>query len=257
MRPQAAASPAAVRVVGRHTAAEFRAQHRGGGLFTETVNQRVGSVAAVLAERIGAAPTVLTLTNLVLGLGTSIAVIALAPAMRDGRVSSILVGLPALVLWQLAYSLDCADGQLARVTGQGSPAGARIDVLCDVASQIGLVAAVSAVAHAYQPKLPVWFIGVFAAAWMINLVASVLQQGASSASLVSSGNPMIRLVKLVRDYGAMITAIPLVIAFIPRWTGWLMLAFTAVNVMFLAASIVSSARESLRLAAAARAGTRD
>jgi phosphatidylglycerophosphate synthase len=252
----AATTPAAARQTGRHRAAEFRAQHRGGGLFTETINQRVGAVAAVIAERAGAPPTILTLTNLVIGVGTSIAVAALAPALSDGRIPAMPVGLVALVLWQLAYSLDCADGQLARVTGQGSPAGARIDVLCDVASQIALVAAVSAVAHAYRPHLPIWFIAVFAAGWMINLVASVLQQGATGASLVTSGNPVIRVIKLVRDYGAMITAIALVIALVPRWTGWLMLAFTAVNLLFLAASIASSARESLRLAAAARAQDR-
>jgi hypothetical protein len=31
--------------------------------------------------------------------------------------------------------LDCADGQLARATGTGSPAGARVDILVD--SSIG------------------------------------------------------------------------------------------------------------------------
>ena len=61
------------------------------------------------------------------------------------------VGLLALVGWQVAYALDCADGQLARVTGRTSAAGARLDVLCDVAAQIALVTALAAVAVAHRP----------------------------------------------------------------------------------------------------------
>ena len=33
-------------MAGRHTSAEFLARHRGGGLFTETVNQRIGAYQA-------------------------------------------------------------------------------------------------------------------------------------------------------------------------------------------------------------------
>ena len=35
----------------RPTAADFRARNRGGGLFTETINQRIGSWCAVAAQR--------------------------------------------------------------------------------------------------------------------------------------------------------------------------------------------------------------
>jgi phosphatidylglycerophosphate synthase len=235
------------------TAADFLAAHRGGGLFTEAVNQRVGSWFAVLADRVGAAPTVLTLTNLLIGGGASVSLAVAGARLHPQDAAPTVLAAAVFVLWQLAYSLDCADGQLARVTGQGSPAGARIDVLCDLASQIALVTAVSVIAHAYQPGLPLWFIATFAAAWMINLVASVLQPGAGGASLITSRHVAVRLLKVVRDYGAMITVIPLVIGFFPRYTGWLMALLTAVNVSFLAASIVSAARESLRAAATARA----
>jgi phosphatidylglycerophosphate synthase len=174
-----------------------------------------------------------------------VAVILLAGPMRDGRVPALLVGLVALVLWQVAYSMDCADGQLARVTGQGSPAGARIDVLCDIAIQISLVAAVATVAHAYRPGLSVWLVAAFAGTWMVNLVTSVMQQGASAQSLVTSRSPVIRVVKLVRDYGAVVTVLALVIAIVPRWTVWVMVAFTAVNGLFLLASIAATARAAL------------
>ncbi|HWB34643.1 MAG TPA: CDP-alcohol phosphatidyltransferase family protein [Rugosimonospora sp.] len=230
----------------RHTAAEFLARNRGGGLFTETVSQRIGSWCAVGAERAGQPPTTLTLGNLVVGIGTSVGVVLLAGPMHHGTVPAWLVGLVALVLWQFAYAMDCADGQLARVTGQGSPAGARIDVLCDVALQIGLVAAVATVASVYRPGTPIWLVAAFAGAWMVNLVTSVMQQSDKAQSLVASGALPVRLVKLVRDYGAVVAVLALVIAFVPAWTVWAMVAFTVVNALFLLASIVATARAALR-----------
>jgi phosphatidylglycerophosphate synthase len=225
---------------GELTASDFLARHRGGGLFTETVSQRLGAQLAVLAYRRSLAPTVLTLANLVLGMAASVLVVlylARAP---------LVVGLIALVLWHLAYGLDCADGQLARVTGQTSPAGARVDVLCDVAMQISLVAAVSTVASHYTPRPAPALLAAFAGTWMVNLVTSILQQGGSAASLVSGRSPAIRAIKLIRDYGFVVTVVGLVLTFVPQWTVWLLVGFTAINGLFLLASIGAAARASLR-----------
>jgi phosphatidylglycerophosphate synthase len=223
------------------SAADFLARHRGGGLFTETVSQRLGAHLSVLAYRRSLAPTILTLANLGLGLAASALVIVL-----HGRAPAVPVGLGALLLWQLAYALDCADGQLARVTGQSSPAGARVDVLCDVALQIGLVAAVSTVAGHYVPRPAPALIAAFAATWMVNLITSILQQGGSAASLVAGTSPAVRVVKLIRDYGAVLTVVGLALAFVPQWMLWLLVGFTAVNGLFLFASIAAAARASLR-----------
>jgi phosphatidylglycerophosphate synthase len=228
------------------TAADYLARHRGGGLFTETVNQRVASHLCVLAYRFGLAPTVLSVANLVLGLAAAGVVVALARPVAEGRVPAAAVGFGALLLWQLAYSLDCADGQLARVTGAASPAGKRVDVLCDVALQVALVAAVAAVAHQYPPRPPSWLVAAFAAGWMVNLVTSTLQQTDAAGSLVTSGSPAVRVVKLVRDYGAVVTVIGLTLAFAPQWTGWLLVGFTVVNLAFLLLSIAVTVRASLR-----------
>ncbi len=156
-----------------------------------------------------------------------------------------MVGLVALVGWQIAYALDCADGQLARVTGQGSAAGARVDVLCDVAAQIALVAALSATAVAQRPSTPVWLVAVFAGTWMVNLVTSVMQAGPNAASMVTSTSLPVRVVKLVRDYGAVIFVAGLVLMFAPALAFWVVVAFTIVNGGFLLASIAFSARASL------------
>jgi phosphatidylglycerophosphate synthase len=229
------------------SAATFLATNRGGGLLSESLDQHVGARIALRAYRLGLAPTILTLLNLFFGLATSLAVAALAPAMEDGRIAPIIVGLCALVLWHIAYAFDCADGQLARVTGRASAAGARVDILCDVAVQIALVSAVSSVAVRYHPQTPTWFVAMFAGCWLINLVTSVLAKDDNSQSLITSRSPIIRTIKLSRDFSVMITLIALVIAFVPSWTIWLMVAFTAVNGLFLLASIAATAREGLKV----------
>lgn len=225
---------------------DFYRVNRGGGLFSEALSQRIGAVFALVGHRLGLAPTVLTLANLVLGLTASVTVVVLAEPVAAGDVPAWAVGLVALVGWQVAYALDCADGQLARVTGRGSPAGARVDVLCDVAAQIALVTALGTTAVAQRPATPVWLVALFAGTWMVNLVTSVMQSGPNAASMVTSTSLPVRLVKLVRDYGAVIFVAGLVLTVAPALTIWVVAAFTLVNGGFLLASIAFSARASLR-----------
>jgi phosphatidylglycerophosphate synthase len=228
------------------TAADYYAVNRGGGLFSEAVSQHIGARIAVSARRHRLAPSVLTVLNLGLGSLVSAVVIAAAEPVADGEVWAWPIGLLALLGWQLAYAFDCADGQLARVTGQTSPAGGRLDVLCDVAVQISLVSALAAVAEAQVPDTPAWLLAAFAGTWMVNLVTSVMQSGDQAASMVTSRSLPVRLVKLVRDYGAVITLSGLVLLVAPQWTIWFIGLFTLVNAAFLAASVMFSAREALR-----------
>ncbi|GLZ81291.1 hypothetical protein Afil01_60980 [Actinorhabdospora filicis] len=227
-------------------AADFLAVNRRGGLFTQFVNQRIGSVCAVVAHRLGLAPSAVTLINLVCGLAMSAALIALAPVMADGRVPAALMGLLALAVWQFAYSLDCADGMLARVTGRSSPAGARLDILADIAQQTAVTAATASVAVAYTDWTPTWLVAAFAGLWMTNLVTSVMGKSGDGDSLIASESLIVGLVKLIRDYGAVVTAITLVIAFVPNLTVWVVVFFTAVNGLFLAALIAKTTLDSLK-----------
>jgi phosphatidylglycerophosphate synthase len=230
----------------RPTVGDFYRTNRGGGLFSEAVSQRLGASFALVAHRLGLSPTALTIANLVLGLAASVCVVSLAGRVAVGELPAWGVGLIALVGWQVAYALDCADGQLARVTGRTGAAGARIDVLCDVAAQIALVTALSSVAVAQRPSTPVWLVAAFAGTWMVNLVTSVMQSGPNAASMVPSTSLPVRVVKLIRDYGAVITVAGLVLMLAPQWTMWLIAAFTLVNGGFLLASIAFTARATLR-----------
>jgi phosphatidylglycerophosphate synthase len=224
---------------------DFLALNRGGGLYSEAVSQPFGSAIALAAARMGLTPTALTLINLVLGLSASVTVVVVAPRMAAGAVPAWAVGLGALVAWQVAYALDCADGQLARATGQASPAGARLDVLCDVAAHIALVTALASVAYAYRPGPPVWLIAVFVGTWMVNLVTSVMQSGPHAASMVPSRSTPVRVIKLIRDPGLVFLAAGLVLALAPQWTVLALWGFAAINGVFLLASIAFSARASI------------
>jgi len=240
-------SPIADRVMSpTPTAADYYRANRGGGLFSEAVSQHLGSAVAVLANKRHLAPTVLTVANLGLGCAVSVAVIATAGPVAAGSIPAWPVGLLALIGWQLAYALDCADGQLARVTRQTSAAGARIDVLCDVAAQIALVSALAATAEAQVPDTPAWLLAAFAGTWMVNLVTSVMQSGPEAASMVTSRSLPVRVIKLVRDYGAVIALAGVVLIVRPAWTIWLIALFTLINGVFLAASIAYAGRQALR-----------
>jgi phosphatidylglycerophosphate synthase len=223
----------------------FYTVNKGGGLFSEATGQWIGAALAAAGRRLGLPPTVLTLVNLVIGLGTSVAVILLAEPVARGTVAAWPVGLLALIGWQLAYALDCADGQLARVTGQTSAAGARTDILCDVASQIALVTALATVVVAQEPDTPTWLVTVFAGTWMVNLVTSALQSGPAAASMLPSRSLPVRLVKLVRDPGAVFFLAALILLLEPAWTIWFVVGFSIVNGGFLLASIVFGARTAL------------
>jgi phosphatidylglycerophosphate synthase len=218
---------------------DFYRVNRGGGLFSEAFSQRLGALVAVGAARLRVRPTTLTLANLVIGLAVAVAVIT-----RAGSWSA-WVGVLALIGWQVAYVLDCSDGQLARVTGQGSAAGARVDILCDVASQIALVAALSTVAW-HRSDAPVWLVALFCGTWLVNIVTSVLQSGPNAASMVPSRSLPVRVVKLIRDPGAVFLAAGLVLAFLPDLTIWYLVAFTVINGGFLLASIAFTARAAYR-----------
>lgn len=224
---------------------DYYSVNKGGGLFTEATGQWVGAAIAGAAYRLGLPPTVLTLVNFVIGVGTSVTVVLLAGPVAEGRVAAWPVGLLALLGWQLAYCFDCADGQLARATGQTSPAGARVDILCDVAIQSALLAALATTAVAQRPETPTWLVALFAASWMTNLVTSALQSGPAAASMVPSRSPLVRVAKLIRDPGAVFLVAGAILLLSPASTVWFVVAFTVVNGGFLLASIAFAARRSL------------
>ncbi len=222
-----------------YSARQMRLTHRGGGLYSSAVSQRIGSVLAATAGNSGVHPTLLTMGSLTFGVLSSVL------AGYAGVHSSWPLGLVALLGWQLAYALDCADGQLARATRQTSPYGARVDVLVDFAVQVSVVSAVVTIVDHWQHPHPA-VLAAFAAVWMVNLFTSVLAGGEGSTSLLGSQSPAVQAVKLLRDYGAVIGALGILVMVAPRLVVAFLALFLVLNGLFLLASIARAAQLSMQ-----------
>jgi phosphatidylglycerophosphate synthase len=107
-------------------------------------------------------PNQLTILSAVVNVATSVFVIV------AGQVTVAIAGI-ALIGWQLGYSLDCADGQLARARRSASPFGAWLDQCADFVSHVAVLTSLAVV--------------VSRAAWMTPLGAALLGGLAVGANL--------------------------------------------------------------------------
>jgi phosphatidylglycerophosphate synthase len=102
-----------------------RAQKSGAGVpwYMRVVNRRLGRLIASLAAQGPFTPNHLTAASFASFLGAA----ALLVAVEPGVTMAII----AVVLLQLGFAFDSADGQLARLRGGGSPAGEWLDHVVD------------------------------------------------------------------------------------------------------------------------------
>jgi phosphatidylglycerophosphate synthase len=103
-------------------------------LWNRWVARPLAAVLIVPLARTGVTPNQITLATLPVFL-------AGAALIAFGRGWGLLVAGAAVI--ELSYVLDCADGQLARLKGTSSPAGAHLDFLMDELKAFALVAAAS------------------------------------------------------------------------------------------------------------------
>jgi phosphatidylglycerophosphate synthase len=103
-------------------------------LWNRWVARPLAAVLIVPLARTRITPNQITLATLPVFLAGA-ALIALGPGY------GALVGGAAVI--ELSYVLDCADGQLARLKGTSSPAGAHLDFLMDELKAFALCAAVA------------------------------------------------------------------------------------------------------------------
>jgi phosphatidylglycerophosphate synthase len=108
--------------------------NRGAPGYSRWINRPVGRQLAIIAFRIGLSPNQVTVLSGLTSLA-GIAVLALAPA-------TVGVGFLVAFLLALAYALDSADGQVARMQGGGSRAGEWLDHVIDCLKIAALHAAV-------------------------------------------------------------------------------------------------------------------
>ena len=208
--------------------------HRGGGgLFTVRVNDPLGSWVAAVAIRFGVHPTVVTLTDLTLALIASAVVITQADHLHAGW----LPGLLALVLWQLSYVLDCADGQVARATGKASSFGARVDVLVDFFVHVAVICALATVLT-QRAHLPVALLVGCAILWPLNLfIGALARSDGNTGHSFSRRGGVIGVIKLARDTGFVLFVVGIWLLINPQSIVIPVAAVGAVNALFLLASI--------------------
>ncbi|MFZ0667536.1 MAG: CDP-alcohol phosphatidyltransferase family protein [Acidimicrobiales bacterium] len=77
-------------------------------------------------------PNAVTLMGLLVHLAVAGYVVTLRAPVSGISVAIVLVG------WQLAFALDCTDGQLARERGVASPFGAWLDQLADYIAHVAV-----------------------------------------------------------------------------------------------------------------------
>jgi phosphatidylglycerophosphate synthase len=219
-----------------------RQARSGGFLFTETVSDRLGTVVAAIGIRLGVHPTYLTLVNLVLGIGGSVAV--MVGRSTDGIAPLLVAG---VVLWQVAYIFDCADGQVARVTRKTSAYGKSVDVFVDVAVEISVIVAVSSVILP-RHEMPGLLVVLFASSWSINRVTCLLARGDDqvSHSLIARRSALVSVAKLVRDYPFIILVLGVWLLASPSTLLVPVIALTAINLALLLGYIARAVGLSVR-----------
>jgi phosphatidylglycerophosphate synthase len=175
----------------------------GAPAYSRFVNRRMGRLLAALAFRGGLTPNVVTL----LSACCTFAGIVVLAGSRPSWSTAVVVTLPLL----LGYALDSADGQLARLTGGGSPAGEWLDHVVDSAKTVSLPLALLLSLYRFRAVGRVWLVVPmgFAVVAVTHLFATLLNEqlrrnhGVQERAAVTAERPSVvrSLIVLPTDYG--------------------------------------------------------
>lgn len=189
------------------TAELASAQKSGAGVpaYLRWVNRGLGRRAAAAAYVIGLSPNAVTMVSGAVSL-VGMAVLVFVPL-------SPLVAATAALLFLAGYALDSADGQLARLTHRGGPAGEWLDHVVD-ALRLPLVHLAIAVCL-WRAEQPLWAVLVallflvLSSAWFFaQTLASKLSVNAPDDGSAAEGTPdWVSFVKLPYDVGTLYIAV--------------------------------------------------
>ncbi len=174
----------------------------GGNPWTLYVNRNLGAILAYLSYKSQLSPNQVTLLSLI----TSLTAHLLYYFLPNTFVSYFLL----IAIYQIAYSFDCADGQLARVIQQSSYLGKWLDVAIDLFSILclPLVMVIYNAVH-YQESVVFILLGLlFAYSRSLLIITATLirQTQITRPTSISS----VRIVyRIVSDTGILLLIIPL------------------------------------------------
>jgi phosphatidylglycerophosphate synthase len=178
--------------------------------WTWHVTQLIGAYLAPRFLRMGIHPNVISVASAISGVSTSVLVVLLYGAWP------ILAAAVAFVGWQLSFTLDYTDGQVARAGGMTSTHGAVLDLLCDhVVQSVTVLAAVHIAISNLQTSWAPTIAAAIAVAWLIPFVHGIsftAWRAPTPGSLAVKGSKIATFLKQGRDYGIQISVVALAIA---------------------------------------------
>jgi len=178
----------------------------GVSLYSRFVNRPLGRVLAAAAASARFSPNLVTALSAL----TTLAALAIVALVKVG----VIAGLSVALLLVLAFALDSADGQVARLTGTGSLAGEWLDHVVDSGKMVAVHASVL-IAAARQELLD--------AGWLLLPLAYMFV-----AVVLFSALTIFELLKRTRETGPSTSRPPSLfrsIALLPADYGVLCIAF--------------------------------
>lgn len=138
-------------------------QKSGAGVpwYMRVVNRRLGRVLAAVGARLGLVPDAMTALSALAFLAGAGLLVAVSPSIG----SALLV----VLLLQLGFALDSADGQLARLTGKGSVAGEWLDHVVDAGRVLLFHLAVGAAIVRHTDLSVAWLLLPAAFGWLASV----------------------------------------------------------------------------------------
>lgn len=115
--------------------------------FTRNISYRIGALIAWLCSRVGITPNTISIISGSITVISALFALYLGPDHFVGCII-LVIGL------QIGFACDCADGPLARATGQSSSFGGIFDKMADLSSGILLPCILAYGSGVYQ-----WEIG--------------------------------------------------------------------------------------------------
>lgn len=157
--------------------ASSQKSRRGVSLYSRYVNRPLGRVLAAGCHAAKMSPNQVTAASAV--------VTVLGLALLVSGPPSTLRSVGVVLLLVLGFALDSADGQVARLTKSGSPAGEWLDHVVDAGKHVSVHAAVLVTLYLYVDPSPWWYL----APLLFQVVAIVIFVGGLLVDLLKRAQP--------------------------------------------------------------------
>jgi phosphatidylglycerophosphate synthase len=215
---------------------------RGAPAYSRFVNRRIGRYLAAAAYQVGLTPNAVTGVSALFTFSGIALLIALPPSWGQGAAITVLL--------VLGYAWDSADGQVARLTGLGSPAGEWLDHVVDAIKVVTLPLALAVGLTVHDVVDPVWLVVplvsvvVSSVLFFAMILTDQLRRAHGVQSVAPTGGrfPWLRSVLVLpTDYGVLCWTFLLLGA--PQVFLWVYAVITACTLAFLALALVKWFRE--------------